>query len=737
MQIQLHHPFKDKCPDLKELFDVQNKVGHINTINSFCKSVEKMSEKYKGIYDPDKFKGDALEFLVEYLIKVNGLDNRIGIINYSPTTNLDVDDTGVDGYGIGANGNPATVQVKYRTGDWTLTANQDHLSNFLVSSWSDFNVRMEDTKNMLIVTTGLSVDSRTVEKMLKGKVRVLKREDLRTMLDNYPEFWLYFRQSALHSRTQVSTEKRSKIVLREHQNDCVGAVLREVNQKGKALLPTGAGKTFIQAEIVRQKIMEAQKNNEHTVIKVNSSRILLCFQLFEEFYKYLWSNGLDCRYVNFNSGNADDSFYAQEMRKTGGIYREIVSTTSKKEVEIQISNSKKENLPVIIFSTYHSSEKCDINPTVTIHDEAHNLVSKEFYKAALLPTKANFFFTATVRETDSDDELGMNNKEIFDNVIYSISAKKMIESGEMLAPFIHVVKGNDGIDLSKVETDYSAKFQSIVSAFRAHEREIKERAYDAEQIGPKVLVVCQGQQDLEQFFKLPDLVEFQQDNPDVHIYALSSNFGIYFDKEHHTGNVSNIKKFRMIKSLKELKNEDKAIILHVDMIGEGIDVSGITGVMPFRNCSMSKFIQNVGRAARLHPIDRKRFYNGEIQVGDGKWIKPFSWIIIPSFVEMGEGFMGRFRDIVNELRSSYSFMPTERITIDNVNGMDDEEEMEYANDKTKKKKHSNSGLDEFIHEFEKNKLDAVEQFLYEEEVNEISDNYLKDILSDIDLDLEI
>lgn len=736
MKIDLYHPFKDKCPDLKALFDVDNDAGHVNTVNSFCKSVQKLAEKNKELYDEDKFKGDALEFLAEFLIKLNGGDNRIGILDYKPATLLDLADTGVDGYGIGANGNPATVQVKNRTGDYILTANIDHLANFMVSSQNDFQVRMEDDKNMLIITTGLKVDNRTMDKMLKNKVRVLNREDLRTMLDNYPEFWLSFRESALHSRTQVEVEKRKVIALREHQNACVDYVIAEANQKGKCILPTGAGKTFIQAEIVKRKIKEAFLNNKNPVIKVNSSRILLCFQLFEEYYKYLWSHGIDCRYVNFNSGSADDSFYAQEMRKTGGIYREILSTTSKAEVDIEIEKSRKENIPIIIFSTYHSSEKCDIHPYLTINDEAHNLVSNEFHKSALLETDANFFFTATVRETDSDEELGMNNAKIFDNVIFSISAREMIERGEMVEPHIHIVRSNDIVDSSKIETDYSAKFQSIISAFRAHELQLKKYSYDASAIGPKVLVVCQGQQDLQEFFKLPDLVEFQENNPDVHLYALSSNFGMYFDKVHDQGNVSNVKKFRMIKSLKGLKSSEKAIILHVDMIGEGIDVSGITGVMPFRNCNMSKFIQNVGRAARLHPYDRSRFYSGEISVGDERWIKPFSWIIIPSFVEMGEGFLDRFKDIVHEMRATYGFIPTEHVLIDNVNGIDDDDDIDVVNEKRKKKHHGKSGLEGFEHEFEVegvDEIDSVEAWIEEQRTSKEASELMDDILEGIEV----
>ena len=178
MKIDLCHPFKDVLPDIEEFFKADNGVGVINTINALCNRIKKLAEKYAEIIREEDFKGWALELFAEYLIKTNASDNRIGIYNYVPVTGGEEDDLGVDGHGVGENQNPSTVQVKFRAGDYVLRANEDHLSNFLVSSWNDFGVRMEDDKNMLIITTGQKVDDWTREKMLKGKVRVLNREAL-------------------------------------------------------------------------------------------------------------------------------------------------------------------------------------------------------------------------------------------------------------------------------------------------------------------------------------------------------------------------------------------------------------------------------------------------------------------------------------------------------------------------------------------------------------------------------
>jgi superfamily II DNA or RNA helicase len=710
--IQLVHPFKDIIPDVDEFFQAENEVGAINTINALCYKIKKLSDKYSLQIDENKFKGDALELFVEFLIKTNASDNRIGIYEYHP---IDVtEDVGVDGYGIGENGNPATVQVKYRAGDYVLTANEDHLSNLLTGSIFNYSVKPEDDKNMLIITTGLKVHETTREKMLKNKVRVLNREALREMLDNRPEWWIRFYEAVKASRIQKQTIPA--ITLREHQIEAVINCMKDTNRKGKVILPTGTGKTLIEAELIYRAIIEQQNPGVVPIIKVNSSRILLCFQLFEEVFGYLSSNGITARYVNYNSGNADDKYYIAELRKMGGVYREITSTTSCKEVVESYENAVKENLPLIVFSTYHSSEKFSgsgLVPHLTIHDEAHNLVSNEFFKAATLPSGANFYFTATEKVTDGENGLGMNNKDIFDDIIYSQSPKTMIGKGEMVPPYIHIVRAKDGqkINLDKLDNDYDALVSSIENAFHAHETQIKKISSDPDELGAKVLVVCRGQQDLIEMFTTKVFDNFKTNNPDIHIFALSSDFGLYNDGDMQKSPVTNVKKFQFLKKVKSLASNEKAIIFHVDMIGEGIDVPGITGVMPFRNCELAKFVQNIGRASRLHKNDRKRMYAGEISPSDrSTWIKPCSWVIIPDFLENSEGFASRFKEIICELRTNYGYIPRQHTVIDNVKGLADDEEIDKVNDKIKNRPHSDSGLEDFEH--------IIEDVMFDDDVEQ-------------------
>ncbi|MFA7218898.1 MAG: DEAD/DEAH box helicase family protein [Synergistaceae bacterium] len=715
--IKLTHPFINKCPDIDELFF--NKDGEVVcTINAFCGKIKTLSAKYSDRMDENKFKGDALELFTEFMIRTAPEDNRIGIYNYKPITDAEDDDVGVDGFGAGEDGNPATVQVKYRAGNYVLTANADHLSNFLTASWNDFAVPINSKTNMLIVTTGQKVDERTRQKMLKDKVRVLNRDSLRRMYDNRPEWWKRFYESVKNNRFAPS-HKRTPIVLRQHQKEAKDAIKNDKNGKGKVLLPTGTGKTIIEVHTAIDSIKALRRKKVIApIIKVNSSRILLCFQLADDFIKEFAMAKINARYVNFNSGKKDETEYAELMQQEGWGYRKILSTTNPQEVAKVYEDCKKKNMPLVIFSTYHSSERLaesGLVPNMTINDEAHNLVSRNFHRAAKLPTDSNIFFTATEKVTDSDDGLGMNNEDVFDNIIYTKSAKELIDAGEMVPPYLHVVRSSNEC---RIDTDYEMMFQSIVEAFKHHENKIKEVSYDAENIGAKVLVVCRGQQDLLQMFKTKALEHFKTNYPDIHLFALSSEFGMVNDGEFFEPPVTNIKKYHMLKKLKAMGHNERALIFHVDMIGEGIDVPGVTGIMPFRNCEESKLIQNIGRSTRLHPEDRKRFYNEEISPNDRTigWIKPYAWVIIPSYMIDSEGIEARFRFIIDRVRREYGYIPQQHTVIDNVEGLSDEDEIDTVNKITKKKKQVKSHIEEFKHEYEK--VCVMEKIIMEDKLTQ-------------------
>lgn len=186
LNITLNHRFVKTAHDINALL-----LGCTN-LSTFCSRLESQSSLHPNRYKPNKYKGDGFELFVEALIKLSPVDNRIGIGEYCPNEGQDV---GVDGRGIGANGNPATVQVKYRgNGKTLLTATEDHLANFVVASILREHVDPEDNNNMLIITTAEGLHLFTDVEMFTGKVRCLGRKDLASLVDDNGLFWDRFRE---------------------------------------------------------------------------------------------------------------------------------------------------------------------------------------------------------------------------------------------------------------------------------------------------------------------------------------------------------------------------------------------------------------------------------------------------------------------------------------------------------------------------------------------------------------
>lgn len=191
MDFVLEHPAVGYCNPCWAylLADIKKKeeTKHL-TFGTFCSRIETLADKIKngsGSYvnpgmeekSPEeianKFKGDVFEVFGELLIRLSSLDDRIGIHDYHPVTE---NDTGVDGWGLALDGQPATVQFKYRVWDYTLTEDHEHLDNFRLTSYQKYHVSPGDDNKMLIITAGKEVHWKTLNKAFAGRLRVISRK---------------------------------------------------------------------------------------------------------------------------------------------------------------------------------------------------------------------------------------------------------------------------------------------------------------------------------------------------------------------------------------------------------------------------------------------------------------------------------------------------------------------------------------------------------------------------------
>lgn len=178
----MKHRFKVTCYDSNKLLE------GVNTLSKFMRKLIDQSALHPDRWDPETYKGDGFEALVEVLINSSPIDKRINITDYEPVTSSDY---GIDGAGKTHSGKPHTIQVKFRSNVYkSLTANQDHISNFVAKSVIDYGNEVE----MTIFTTAKDLNRAVSESMYGDRVRTIGYKELSNLIDKNESFWNIFRK---------------------------------------------------------------------------------------------------------------------------------------------------------------------------------------------------------------------------------------------------------------------------------------------------------------------------------------------------------------------------------------------------------------------------------------------------------------------------------------------------------------------------------------------------------------
>jgi superfamily II DNA or RNA helicase len=148
----------------------------------------------------------------------------------------------------------------------------------------------------------------------------------------------------------------------------------------------------------------------------------------------------------------------------------------------------------------------------------------------------------------------------------------------------------------------------------------------------------------------------------VQVIAFTSSKGYY---------VNGLEKTRReaLDRLRGLEDDDSAIILHYDILTEGIDLPNITGIMPLRELNKVKFLQTCGRAARLQDDDRTKNYadgsssktlvspEGEVHPS-GQLLKPVFWVLQTPLLK--EEASKTNQTLIDVIRTEYQVDPDYR-----------------------------------------------------------------------------
>lgn len=167
----------------------------IHDLDSYTKAIEKISEKeldkYSVLFETKyNFIGDLFEIFAEAFFVLNKADNRIGIYGYVPVEKSE--DNGVDGKGIGFDGKPATVQIKFR-GNPNEELHERDIKNFGYQSIVGFGVDKDTKTNMMVFTTAKGMHWYTESNVFLNRIRTVDRSMISSMVDNNECFWIGFR----------------------------------------------------------------------------------------------------------------------------------------------------------------------------------------------------------------------------------------------------------------------------------------------------------------------------------------------------------------------------------------------------------------------------------------------------------------------------------------------------------------------------------------------------------------
>jgi len=168
----------------ESLFKETKTLSQLSTkIIKLSKNFEKLSYK-----DADKVKGDLFEIFAECFFKILSADNRIGIYNYQPAPSAD--DYGVDGFGIGMDEKPSTVQVKFRS-DATTELTESDIKQFVAQSIINYDVDKNTSNNMIVFTNSKGLHWVTESRVFSGRVKSFGYKEISFLVDNNTVFWKY------------------------------------------------------------------------------------------------------------------------------------------------------------------------------------------------------------------------------------------------------------------------------------------------------------------------------------------------------------------------------------------------------------------------------------------------------------------------------------------------------------------------------------------------------------------
>ena len=339
--------------------------------------------------------------------------------------------------------------------------------------------------------------------------------------------------------------------LRPHQTDALDTMANHT--KGQIIVPTGGGKTMCMIE-------DAKRGGTTVVV---APRILLAEQLSSEFLEV--HNDVSVMHVHSGETPHYSSTKANDIAEWTLLNRLFGKDS-------------------LIFTTYHSLHRVQESgiPVDTIYfDEAHNSVQRNFFPSvrhfATHRADRCFFFTATPKHSLTQFKAGMNDREVYGDVIINVPAPKLVDEGYILPPKVEVYKSRL---LRKDEIYADVESEQMIGAIDKLEVD-------------KVLICAKSTKQIIGLLSQSDFC-----------YELNVRGYSWMTITSRTGAIINGRKVGRDEFFDTLNawgkdDEKKFVVLHHSILAEGINVKGLEAALFMRNMDYITISQTIGRVIRL------------------------------------------------------------------------------------------------------------------------------------------
>ena len=373
-----------------------------------------------------------------------------------------------------------------------------------------------------------------------------------------------------------------------------GDVAMQQNNKGQIIVPTGGGKTL---NMITDAVRQFQSQTPQTIVVV-CPRILLAEQLSSEFLEFI----VNAEVLHIHSGETH-----HESTTNPDTIRQWVDT----------HNSRHK----LVFTTYNSLQRlvdAEIDVDTIYFDEAHNSVKRNFFPATeYFSANANrcYFFTATRKTSVTPTKPGMNDCEIYGDIICRVSAPELVKGGYIVPPKVYAHKSKTADECGGCS--YERDKHNLIDIISTYGMD-------------KVLVVSKKTKDIIGLTTQTDF-QLQMEEMGYEVLHISSKFGAFINNQKVDREVF----FNTLNAYG--KDVDKKfVVLHYDILAEGLNISCLNGVVFQRSTDYIKILQTVGRAVRLDPRDSKGMREGTITPGAvNTYNKKFGLVVTPIFDKVG------------------------------------------------------------------------------------------------------